>query len=144
MFENERALNNALKLLQTTFDEFGLSINVGKTKTMILNFQGSEDDYPATISSLNNVGLDNVRVFKYLGSNIKFNEENTVDSELEFRIDTAQAKLYELRKKMFNHRIHLLTRIKLLNALVRSRHVHFLECNSSAIVPPECNIHGDD
>ena len=65
MFENERALNNALKLLQTTFDEFGLSINVGKTKTMILNFQGSEDDYPATISSINNVGLDNVRIFKY-------------------------------------------------------------------------------
>ena len=55
MFEKERALNNALKLLQTTFDEFGLSINVGKTKTMILNFQGSEDDYPAIISSLNNV-----------------------------------------------------------------------------------------
>ena len=90
---------------------------------MILNFQGLENDYPTTISSINDVALDNVKVFKYLGSNIKYNEENTGDSELEFRIDTAQAKLYELGK-MFNYRIYLPTRIKLLNALVRSRLVY--------------------
>ena len=124
MFDNERSLNDALKLLQSTFDEYGLSINISKTKTMILNFQGLENDYPSTISSINDVALDNVKVFKYLGSNIKYNEENTGDSELEFRIDTAQAKLYELGKKMFNYRIHLPTRIKLLNALVRSRLVY--------------------
>ena len=39
MFDNERSLNDALKLLQRTFDEYGLSINISKTKTMILNFQ---------------------------------------------------------------------------------------------------------
>ena len=44
---------------------------------MILNFQGSEDNYQSTISSINNVALDNVKFFKCLGSSTKFNEENT-------------------------------------------------------------------
>ena len=124
MFDDVRALKAALKLLQSTFEEYGLSINITKTKTMIINFQEFVEDYPSTISSINNVALDNVKVFKYLGCNIKFDEENTGNAELEFRIDIAQAKFYELRKKMFNYRIQLLTRIRILNALVRCRLVY--------------------
>ena len=88
---------------------------------MILNFQGSDDDYPSTISSINNTPLDNVKVFVYLGCNIKYNEATTGSAEIEFRIDTAQCKFYELGKKLMNLKIKLLTRIKIFNALVRSR-----------------------
>ena len=121
MFENAQNLDAALNLLNDTFGAYGLTINTTKTKTMVLNFLGAEDDYPTIVASLNNGSIDNVKIFKYLGCNLKFDEATTGDSELELRIDAAQAKFYELGKKIFNYRIQLLTRITIFNALVRSR-----------------------
>ena len=65
--------------------------------------------------------LKTLKVFWYLGCNIKYNEPGTGDSELEFRIDCAESKFYELSKKFFNHKIAIKTRVKIFNALVRSR-----------------------
>ena len=120
-FENIRDMKKATQILCETFCCHGLEINKSKTKTMILNHQLTGEEYPETIVSIDNTPLDNVKIFKYLGCNIKYDEPSTGDSELEFRIDTAQNKFYELGKKMMNHKIHLATRVKIMNALVRTR-----------------------
>ena len=120
-FENVSDMRKAMQILCETFGCYGLEINKSKTKTMILNHQLTGEEYPGTIISIEDTPLDNVKVFKYLGCNIKYDEPSTGDSELEFRIDTALNKFYELGKKLMNHKIHLVTRVTILNALVRTR-----------------------
>ena len=121
MFEDVKNLTLGLKLLSTTFNSYHLEINISKTKTMILNHQFTNEEYPDKLVNLNNTPIENVKIFKYLGCNVKYNEPTTGDAELEMRIDTAHCKFYELGKNMMNFRISLATRVKVLNALVRSR-----------------------
>ena len=52
---------------------------------------------------------------------ITFNEPSTGDTEVELRIEMAENKFYELSKTFMNHNIRITTRIKILNAVVRSR-----------------------
>ena len=120
-FMDERSLRCGIHLLNKVFKRFHLSINVSKTKTMILNYNADPSNYPVTISSLDGVAVDNVKVFRYLGCNICWNEFNTGDVELNLRIDCAESKFYELGDKFFNRKINLCTRVSLLNSLVRSR-----------------------
>ena len=65
--------------------------------------------------------IDNVKVFRYLGGNIKYDEHSTGDEEIELRLESGEAKFYELVKKLLNHKIVLKTRVQILNSLVRSR-----------------------
>ena len=91
---------------------------------MILNYQYLNTDsstYPKSIASLNNIPIDNVTNFRYLGDEIKYDEPSTGDAEINLRIDVAENKFYELGKKLFNYKILLRTRVKVLNAMVRSR-----------------------
>ena len=89
---------------------------------MILNYQHINQDisnYPATICFLPNMCIENVTKFRYLGDMIVFNEPSTGDTEVELRIEMSEYKFYELSKSFMN--IRLPTRIKILNAVVRSR-----------------------
>ena len=119
-FFDEKSLGKALNLLNKTFISYHLDINVGKTKTMILNHDCSEE-YPTSICNIDDKAIENVKVFRYLGCEIKYDEVYTGDAELNLRIDFAQGKFYQLGKKFMNHNISLNTRVKLLNSLVRSR-----------------------
>ena len=121
LFENVRNLQQALNLLYVTFGDYGLEINKEKTKTMILNHQYLEKSYPSSIAKIENISIENVNCFKYLGCNIKYDEPSTGETEIKLRVDSAQCKFYELAKNLLNHRIMLQTRVKILNALVRSR-----------------------
>ena len=107
--------------LNTTFCRYNLKINGSKTKTMILNQQYINVKYPSTISSLNTLPVENVKVFRYLGCQIKFDELGTGDIETELRIDCAECKFYELGRQFINHNIAIETRVRVLNSLVRSR-----------------------
>ena len=118
---NRDNLRHGLRLLDDTFKRYHLTINVTKTKTMILNFDQQTVDYPSSISSLDDVSVDNVEVFRYLGCHIRFDEANTGNAEINLRIDSAESKFYELGKKFLNFNINLSTRVSLLNCLVRSR-----------------------
>ena len=120
-FEDKESLQNALNLLDETFLRFSLAINVSKTKSMIINHQILEVEYPKSIAKLNGTDVENVEIFRYLGCNIKYNEPGVGDSELEFRIECAECKFYELSKKFMNHKIAIATRVKIFNALVRTR-----------------------
>ena len=119
-FNSLADLRSGLDLLDETFKRFNLTINTTKTKTMILNYNQSTD-YPPTVASLGNMSIDNVEVFPYLGCLIRYDQATTGEAEVNLRIDSAESKFYQHGKKFMNHRIHLTTRVKLLNSLVRSR-----------------------
>ena len=120
-FNDRKSLQTAMDTLNTTFCRYNLKINVSKTKTMILNQQYINVKYPSTISSLNTLYVENVKVFRYLGCQIKFDEPGTGESETELRIDCAECKFYELGRQFMNHNIAIETRVRVLNSLVRSR-----------------------
>ncbi|XP_066928505.1 uncharacterized protein [Clytia hemisphaerica] len=118
---NLRSLDSAADLLNSTFNRFGLTINKGKTETMILNHNFADDEYPKSIISIDNTTLKNVREFKYLGSMINCEEPNTGNTEINHRIMLATSKFSELSNLLQNFGINLKTRIKFLNSYVRSR-----------------------
>ena len=67
IFDNDGSLcRRGVGILDATFKRYRLSINTSKTKTMILNQQNENRDYPNTISSLRGKQLENVRTYKYL------------------------------------------------------------------------------
>ena len=124
IFSNKDNLQNGLNTLDETFGRFHLTINETKTKTMILNYQHITRRYRIILQqfvSCPNICIENVTKFRYLGDMIVFNEPSTGDTEVELRIEMAENKFYELSKSFMNFNIRLLTRIKILNAVVRSR-----------------------
>ena len=120
-FKDENNLEKGARILNTVFKRFKLKINIGKTKTMIFNFNGNDDEYPESILSLDGEKIDNVKTFKYLGSQVQYDQPNTGDTEITCRIDMAESKFYEHGKKFMNFKIHLSTRVSILNSIVRSR-----------------------
>ena len=123
-FEDTKSMQRALDLLSTIFERYHLTLNTSKTKSMILNQQYVKSKYPESIAIVNGKSIENVKLFKYLGCQIKFDEPSTGKTELELRIDLAECKFYELGKKLLNFKIMLKTRAKIFNALVRSRLIY--------------------
>ena len=121
LFENAKNMELAISLLSSLFKKYYLEVNIKKTKTMIFNHQYLNEAYPDTVVKIRETPVENVSSFKYLGCNIEYNEPSIGSEELELRIDTANCKFYELGKNMMNRKIMLITRVKILNALVRSR-----------------------
>ena len=123
-FEDATNMQRALILLNDTFNRFHLQINVSKTKTMIANYKytnANEETYPASIINLNNIPVENVKIFRYLGDDIKFNEPSTGDTEIDLRISVAESKFVQLTKTLCNRNTNLVTRVYILNAMIRSR-----------------------
>ena len=98
-FSEQAELRKGLIILNNVFERFGLKLNVGKTKTMIYNYN-HERDYPTSIASVNNEAVDNVAVFYYLGSQIHYQQAMTGDAEITSRIDMAESKFYEHGKNL--------------------------------------------
>jgi hypothetical protein len=121
-FDDRDSLKRGITILDELFTQYGMKINVSKTKTMIFNKQAmDEQEYPTTIASLNGEALENVKVFRYLGCDIKFDEPSTGEAELNLRTDAATSKFYALSRNMMNSKINMKTRVMMLNSLVRSR-----------------------
>ena len=123
VFENEDELQRALILLNDTFERFHLQINVGKTKTMIVNFHQHNDiaTYPEVICHLNQKPIENVKKFCYLGDDIQFDQPSTGDAEVDLRIAVAENKFNQHYKKLTNKNIKLQWRVLIFNSMVRSR-----------------------
>ena len=123
-FEDVINLQRGLILLNETFIRFHLQINASKTKTMIANYKyinADEKTYPESIISMNSVPVENVKVFRYLGDDIKFNEPSTGDAEIDLRISVAESKFMQLSKKLCNRNTNLVIRVYILNTMIRSR-----------------------
>ena len=120
VFDNEADLKTGLNLLTDIFKEFDLHLSEGKTETMILNDERDED-YPENIHTINGVDLKNVKIFKYLGSKINYNQPSTGDTEVEFRIELAKCKFESIKYILCNKKIHMWIRQMFYNAFIRSR-----------------------
>ena len=107
--------------LEKLFGDFGLTISTKKTKTLILNYTDPPENYPKSFITINNIKIENVKTFKYLGVKINYQETDTGKTEIKYRISTANFKFRELKHVFENHKIKLSTRIKFYNAYVRSR-----------------------
>ena len=126
VFESKEELQRALLLLNETFERFHLQINVGKTKTMVVNFKqvDGNQSYPDTVCNLNGNPIENVKKFRYLGNDIQYDQSSTGDAEVDLRIAVAENKFNELFKKLTNRKINLHTRVQIMNSIVRSRLVY--------------------
>ena len=61
-------LQGCMDALVKVFEEYGLTLNISKTETMILNHQITpEENYPDSIIKINGKNIDNNTDFKYLG-----------------------------------------------------------------------------
>ena len=118
--QNQPSLQNATIILNDIFKKFGLSINVQKTETMILNHP-DHLPYPTSVVELDAFNLSNVTEFKYLGAYLNSNQSNTGDCEINHRIQLANAKFSQMSYLLQNFQINLKTRILFLNCFVRSR-----------------------
>ena len=111
VFENAEELQKPLTLLNDTFKRFHLQINIGKTKTMIVNAHQHNASYSDTICSSNGKPFENVEKFRYLGDDIQYDQPSTGDAEVDLRIAVAVNKLNQLYKKLTNKNIQLELRV---------------------------------
>lgn len=109
--------HKATELLDRIFTSFGLSINVSKTETMSIN----SDENVESFVTLRGEKLKNVEQFKYLGAVLHYKQPNTGETELNHRIQMANAKFVEMSNLLQNVNINLRLRVFFLNSFVRSR-----------------------
>ena len=81
-FDDLTSLQKGLTILNELFKQYRLNFNTSKTKTMIFNHQLDNIVYPTTIASLAGESLENVKIYRYLGCDIKYDESTTGDTEL--------------------------------------------------------------
>ena len=105
--------------MQSTFTDFGLTINTTNTKSIIFNFHANEE-YLKTICEISNVPIENVKIFTYLGTILHCDHAN-VDEETQHHISAAQSSFQQHKHLLRNFKIHLSIWIKFLNALVRTK-----------------------
>ena len=117
--EDIQELNCILKIYDETFSRFGLTIATDKTKT--ISFNVSEDVMNTkSLISLRDEEIENVRSFKYLG-HVLSNVNSNSPAFINHQIASAYSKWNELKTVLLDRRIFLSTRVKLLEACVRSR-----------------------
>ena len=116
---NADELAEILRIYDKTFTRFGLKIATDKTETMAFNVSEEIKSLPS-LFSLGGVPIKNVREFKYLG-HMENNTDDDPSLYLNFRISSAYQKWNELKHVFTDKRIFMSTRIKLLEACVRSR-----------------------
>ena len=92
-------MQRATTIFDEVFTNYGLCINVSKTESMSLN--STE--------------------FKYIDWFVSQNKPNMGDIEINRRIQMAYAKFATMTNLIQNSKIHLNTRVKVLNSFVRSR-----------------------
>ena len=112
-------LSKIVSIYNEIFIRFGLTISTGKTETMAFNVPEDIKSKPSLIS-IAGVPLKNVRTFKYLGHLITNTDEDP-SSYLTFRISSAFQKWNELKLVLTDKRVNLSSRVKFLEACVRSR-----------------------
>ncbi|XP_066917213.1 uncharacterized protein [Clytia hemisphaerica] len=115
--QSQSELQKATEILDNVFERFGLKINEQKTETMILN--STEPDYPKSIITIRNIPIKNVEKFKYLGAFTKYDQPNTGDVKLSYRIQTAISKFVEMSILLQNVKINLKSKLELDSRSIR-------------------------
>ena len=90
--------------------EFGLDMNVKKTKTMVISRKAEIPRVSITVNN-NNI-LEQVKEFTYLGQNMYADGKNS--GEVRRRIGMAKTKFTQMRKVFTSRKISLATKLRLL------------------------------
>ena len=72
---------------------------------------------PKSIVSLESLPIENVKIFRYLGEEVKSDKLSIGDAKIDLRINIAQGIFYDIIKKLTNFKIHLSTRVMIFNSL---------------------------
>ena len=110
-----------LECLVTSIDDvcikFGLRINFSKTKYMTILPKNSIPSLNTTLAIRDDINIEQVTQFKYLGSIL--NSDNTVDAEVESRIDKASQVFRSLSRLVwYQRKIKVSTKLKLFKAII--------------------------
>ena len=111
--------------------KFGLRINFSKTKYMTILPKNSIPSLNTTLAIRDDISIEQVTQFKYLGSIL--NSDNTVDAEIESRINKASqifrslSRLVWYQRKISFHQTETFQSHYNTNAIIRQRN---LECSS--------------
>lgn len=113
--ENENDLQILLNTIQVKSTQYGLDMNVKKTKTMVIS---RKEVIPNINIYVNGENLEQVTNFKYLGQNL-FQNGKCI-SEIKQRIEIARARFHEMDPVLKSHKISLSTRMRLVKCYVFS------------------------
>ena len=115
-FEDVANLQKGITLLNDTFNRYHLQINAHYRY-----INSNEETYPENIVKLCDEDVDNVKVFWYLGDDIKFNQPSTGDTEIDLRTSVAENKFSQIARTLCNRNTILEARVYILIVMVRSR-----------------------
>ena len=110
-----------LECLVTSIDDvcnkFGLRINFSKTKYMTILLNNSSPSHNTTLAIRDDINIEQVTQFKYLCSIL--NSDNTVDAEVESRINKASQVFRSLSRLVwYQRKIKVSTKLKLFKAII--------------------------
>ena len=112
---NEQDLQTIVDAIHHHSMEFGLDMNVKKTKTMVIS---RKVDIPRVNISVNNTVLEQVSEFRYLGQNLY--EDGKNHEEIRRRIGMAKTKFNQMRKVFTSRTISIATKLRLVKCYVYS------------------------
>ena len=97
--DNEQDLQNIVDTIHRQSKEFGLDMNVKKTKTMVISRKA---EIPRVSITVNNNILEQVKEFTYLGQNLYEDGKNS--GEVRRRIGMAKTNLPKCARSLHQER----------------------------------------
>lgn len=112
MTDNMNDLQNVMQRLNTNCNEYGLRINLNKTKYMVITKSIIEN----TQLNVENTDIERVNAYKYLGAWITSSIDQT--KEIKTRIEVARTSFIKLKKFLCCRDIGLKLRLRMLRCYV--------------------------
>lgn len=119
--ESQEALQNLLNRISQTGKEYGLNINVRKTKVMAVSKTGHRQ----MNIRLNDSQIEQVNKFKYLGCWIT--EDLNPDVEIRARIEYARGVFTKMKRLFCNRELTLVTRYRMIRCYIYSGLLYGME-----------------
>ena len=113
--ENEADLQHVLDIVKVKSEEFGLSMNVKKTKSMIFS---RTENKPRICLKLDGHIIEQVSNYIYLGQNIT--DDARCEAEIKRRIEIARNTFLAMKGLFTNRKVKFALRLRLVNCYVWS------------------------
>lgn len=121
MSDSEEGLQRLMNRVVTVCGEYGMDININKTKTMVI----SKNPNASVEITVNGNTLERVRKMTYLGCVLNDGWDHSV--EIKARIEKARAMFVNMRNVLCNLRLNLKTRLRVLRCYVFSTLLYGVE-----------------
>lgn len=120
--EDRDDMQELLNLVIQKSEEYGLTINTKKTKTMVITKQQGNNPH----ITINNEVLQNTRSIKYLGYIL--DDQCTYMTEVRSRIEQSRQAFIKMNKVLCNKNLSLDLRIRLVRCYIFSTLLYGAEC----------------